>query len=328
MDKRLELLADWTRSVLDDPGLSLAPASEDASFRRYFRAVSRGATYIVMDAPPDREDTGPFLRAAERLASLGLNVPQILARDSRRGLVLMSDLGTTTYLARLSDDSADELYGDALAALVVLQGGTAQDPDFFPRYDSTLLWREMELFREWYVPRRLGTTLTAAEDKLVSRTFDMLARSAGAQPQAWVHRDYHSRNLMVTDIDNPGILDFQDAVVGPVTYDLVSLLKDCYVEWPQERVVRWATDYFHLAGRAGLDTGGDADQFLRWFHLMGAQRHIKVLGIFSRLYYRDGKAHYLDDLPLVQRYLLAVCGEMEELSEFGELLMSLQRRAA
>ena len=277
-----------------------------------------------MDAPPSYEDTGPFVRTARKFQQLGLNVPEILEQDSDNGFLLMSDLGDTTYLSRLTPDTADRLYGDALGALVVLQAGTRGDPDYFPPYDEARLRGEMELFREWYVPRHLGRVLDAGENAVIDRTFDALGAAALAQPRVWVHRDYHSRNLMVTAHNNPGILDFQDAVTGPVTYDLVSLLRDCYIEWPQPRIDEWLMRYCQLARQSDLPVDVGADRFREWFDRMGLQRHIKVLGIFSRLYYRDGKAAYLDDLPLVSRYVHQVCARYQDLLPFRDLLARLQ----
>jgi aminoglycoside/choline kinase family phosphotransferase len=325
LDKRLQALTVWAAKVLGRTDLGITPASADASFRRYFRVRTGGTdSFIVMDAPPTHEDTAPFIRTASKFLQLGLNVPEILEQDIGNGFLLLSDLGDTTYLSRLTPDTVDRLYGDALGALVVLQAGTFTDPEFFPPYDEVRLRAELELFREWYVPRRLGHTLSAPEHAVIDHTFDLLCASALSQPRVWVHRDYHSRNLMVTERNNPGILDFQDAVTGPVTYDLASLLRDCYIEWPQQRVDGWVNGYYQLARQSDLPLEADEDVFHRWFDRMGVQRHVKVLGIFSRLYYRDGKSAYLDDLPLVFNYVQRVCRRYDDLRPFYELLLRLR----
>jgi aminoglycoside/choline kinase family phosphotransferase len=317
-------LADLTRWVFDDLGFTgsrIAPASVDASFRRYFR-VTRGAdTYIAMDAPPEKENLEPFLSVARILLGMGLNVPVVLAKDRQHGFLLLSDLGTRQYLDELKvDGAADALYADALAALSAMQladGGTSRD---LPPYDHALLMREMELMPEWFLGRHLGLQISAAERAMLNRLFEMLAQSALRQPATFVHRDYHSRNLLVTSANNPGILDFQDAVRGPVTYDLVSLLKDCYVAWPAPRVRIWALRYREKLLAGGFELGATEPEFIRWFDLVGLQRHIKVLGIFARLFYRDGKPQYLDDLPRVLRYAQNAAGDYAETAEFAEFI--------
>ena len=299
-DSRLANLTRWVIGDLGFAGAAIAPASVDASFRRYFR-VTRGAdSYIVMDAPPDKEDSGPFLQVARLLGSLDLNVPIILARDMERGFLLLSDLGSRQYLDALgSDGAADELYADALKSLRTMQTADARISQRLPRYDRALLTREMELLPEWFLMRHLGLPIEASERAMLTRLFESLVESAATQPACFVHRDYHSRNLLVTPENNPGILDFQDAVWGPVTYDLASLLKDCYIAWPPARVRQWVLQYRESLFEAGFKLDADAVQFMRWFDLMGLQRHIKVLGIFARLFYRDGKSQYLKDLPRV-----------------------------
>jgi aminoglycoside/choline kinase family phosphotransferase len=290
---------NWTRDALDDPTATLARASADASFRSYWRTDSGSHTWIVMDAPPDREDIRPWLDIAQRLNAAGLHAPQIRAADAESGFVLMSDLGHRLYLPELNPESADALYGDALAALQRMQ--TQIDSSDLPPYDEQRLVAEMELLPEWFLKRHLGHTPECEEWDVIESAFRALVDNAQRQEQAFVHRDYHSRNLLIIDDNNPGILDFQDAVRGPITYDLVSLLRDCYIAWPDEQVYRWAEQHrLQLVG-AGL-TQVDAATFRRGFDLMGLQRHIKVLGIFCRLWYRDGKAGYLQDLPLVWRY--------------------------
>jgi aminoglycoside/choline kinase family phosphotransferase len=318
-DSRLAALTRW---VVDDLGFAdsrIEPASADASFRRYFR-VTRGAdTYIVMDAPPAKENMAPFVSVARLLAALRLHVPIVLARDMAQGFLLLSDLGSRQYLDELTADrNVDGLYGDALTALITMQ--TAAPAGDLPAYDRPLLLREMELLPEWFLERHLGLAVGSAERALLDRLFDVLVGSALSQPRAFVHRDYHSRNLLLTDRDNPGILDFQDAVVGPVTYDAVSLLKDCYIAWPAARVRGWLQDYRTRLLAAGFAAGADAAEFTRWFDLMGLQRHIKVLGIFARLWHRDGKPGYLQDLPRVLDYARAAAAAYPETAEFARFI--------
>jgi N-acetylmuramate 1-kinase len=317
-------LADLTRWVFDDLGFvgsRIAPASADASFRRYFRVTRGEDTYIVMDAPPEKENLEPFLRVARLLLAFGVNVPVILARDPERGFLLLSDLGKRQYLDELRlDGAADRLYADALGALTTMQtadGGRARD---LPRYSRDLLMREMELMPEWFLRGHLGLQVSAAERGMLDRLFETLTQSAAAQPATFVHRDYHSRNLLVTMDNNPGILDFQDAVWGPVTYDLVSLLKDCYIAWPASRVRTWALQYREQLLSKGFPLDATEAEFIRGFDLVGLQRHIKVLGIFARLYYRDGKSQYLKDLPRVLRYASEVAAEYAETAEFADFI--------
>jgi aminoglycoside/choline kinase family phosphotransferase len=302
-DSRLAHLTQWVLEDLGFAGSVIAPASVDASFRRYFR-VTRGAdSYIVMDAPPDKEDSAPFLKVARMLGGMNLNVPIVLARDMHRGFLLLSDLGSRQYLDELPEPrAADRLYADALAALRTMQTADAAISGDLPRYDRALLMREMELMPEWFLRHHLQVTIDAQERSMLDELFASLVRAADSQPAAFVHRDYHSRNLLVTAQDNPGILDFQDAVWGPVTYDLASLLKDCYIAWPPARVRAWVLEYREKLLEAGFALPGDAAEFMRWFDLIGLQRHIKVLGIFARLFYRDGKPQYLKDLPRVLDY--------------------------
>jgi aminoglycoside/choline kinase family phosphotransferase len=322
-DSRLANLTQWVIGDLGFAGAAIAPASADASFRRYFR-VTRGAdSYIVMDAPPDKEDSGPFLQVARLLGSLDLNVPIILARDMERGFLLLSDLGSRPYLDALSlDGAADELYGDALKSLRTMQTADAGISQGLPRYDRALLLREMQLLPEWFLTRHLGLTIEAPELAMLKGLFESLVESAISQPACFVHRDYHSRNLLVTPESNPGILDFQDAVWGPVTYDLASLLKDCYIAWPPARVRQWVLQYRESLLEAGFKLDADAAQFIRWFDLMGLQRHIKVLGIFARLFYRDGKSQYLKDLPRTLSYARDTASMYPETAAFAEFIVS------
>ena len=327
-DARLTELQKWLSS-LPNPQLkpaSLRPASADASFRRYFRIDGAdNASYIAMDAPPPQEDVRPFIHVAGVLAETGVSVPAILAQDVERGFLLLSDLGSTTYLQLLTPDNAHKLYIDAIDALVLMQ--VHSKPAVLPEYDRALLLRELMLFPEWYVGRHLGLTMTEKQTATLNKMFDLLLSNNLAQPQVYVHRDYHSRNLMVLSEGNPGILDFQDAVYGPITYDLVSLLRDAYVQWDEEIVLDWAIRYWERAKRAGLPVNPDIDSFYRDFEFMGLQRHLKVLGIFARLYHRDGKDGYLKDIPLVMEYTRKVAHRYKELAPLVKLLDELEDKA-
>lgn len=318
---RLEQLHQWLGQVLNQAPYTITPASADASFRRYFRVSLDDQTWIAMDAPPPQEDCRPFVHVAELMLKAGLNVPKIIAQDVDQGFLLLSDLGDVTYLNALNADSASALYHDASHALIKLQ--LATENAVLPPYDEALLSRELHLFPDWYIARHLGVTLDAGQQTLLKNTFDALNSNILAQTQVYVHRDYHSRNLMVCK-DNPGILDFQDAVQGAITYDLVSLLKDAYISWDEEQVLDWVVRYWQSAKKAGLSVPHDIGDFYRDFEWMGVQRHIKVLGIFARLYYRDGKAGYLKDMPLVMDYLRRACGRYSELRPMLKLLDQLQ----
>lgn len=326
MDKRFEALKEWTARVAGAGSVDIRPASADASFRRYFRITLGRQTLIAMDAPPDKGDLRPYVTIAKRFHALGLNVPEVLAEDHERGFLLLTDLGDQPYLPNLNAQTVERLYGDALGALVVLQAGTpAGDANkFLPDYDAALLTREMEIFREWYLGRHLGLRLRVGQNRVLDEVFAQLSGSALAQPRVWVHRDYHSRNLMLTRPNNPGILDFQDAVTGPVTYDLVSLLRDCYITWPRERVEDWAKGYHELALQSGIPVGEDDARFLRWFDLMGVQRHLKAAGIFARLNHRDGKPGYLADIPRTLGYVHEVSARYPELQPLQALLRELK----
>ncbi|HEC12634.1 MAG TPA: aminoglycoside phosphotransferase [Acidiferrobacteraceae bacterium] len=323
MDERLNQLNSWLGETLGPEQFDLHPASVDASFRRYFRVQTRNNSYIAMDAPPNQEDTGPFVRIAQQFHSIGLNVPKVLEQESTLGFLLLSDLGQRLYLDHLDADTVERLYGDALGALVVLQAGTDQDKASLPPYGHTLLNQEMELFRDWYLGHHLDRPLEPGEAAALDQVFEHLAQSALDQPQVWVHRDFHSRNLMLTNRNNPGILDFQDAVYGPVTYDLVSLLRDCYICWPRQQVEEWVQGYFDLGIQSGLPVGESEDQFLKWFDYMGVQRHLKAIGIFARLNHRDGKPGYLDDIPRVMGYIKEVSARYTPLQPLHNLVMSL-----
>ena len=322
VDARRDELSAWTTATLGTGAFALAPASADASFRRYFRITPDApwqghATLIVMDAPPPLEDCRPFVHVASLLAGAGLHAPQVLAGDPARGFLLLTDLGSRTYLAALDAKSAPALYGDATAALIRWQKATHDGA--LPPYDEALLARELALFPEWYVDRHLGIALGPVQTQTLREAFRRILANNLAQPRVFVHRDFHSRNLMVSE-PNPGILDFQDAVIGPITYDLVSLLRDAYVEWDEAQQIDWAVRYWERARKAGLPVATDFGAFWRDFEWMGVQRQLKVLGIFARLHHRDGKAAYLDNMPRVLRYLRGACARYRDLEPLRELL--------
>ncbi len=314
MTDRTEAIYQWLGEIGYQVE-SLTPVSGDASFRRYLRTCISGKSYIVMDAPPENEDCRPFINVAHSLIKIGLNVPEIIEQNLEWGFLLLDDLGDRQYLQELNEETAARLYGDALGALATLQAcgpGTEQ----IPPYDEALLMQEMELFREWFLRRHLNLNLDDGTNGMLDNTFSLLVDNALQQPQVCVHRDYHSRNLMLTERHNPGILDFQDAMFGPVTYDLVSLLRDCYIVWPRQQVEDWALGYHELAMQSGIldrDSHHDEAIFLRWFDQMGVQRHLKAIGIFARLHHRDGKPAYLQDIPTTLTYVEEVGARYPEL---------------
>jgi aminoglycoside/choline kinase family phosphotransferase len=365
-DARRDLLLAWLEQLPAGLGLqpgTLRPASSDASFRRYFRvdcaptepdagprtapgaaqaaAPARTGSMIVMDAPPAHEDCRPFVRIARLLAGRGVNTPRIVESDLAQGLLLLTDFGDTTYADALRRPGVDaaRLYADALATLVRLQQelpGTPRAGDALPAYDAPRLLAEMRLFPEWYVARHLGVTLSASEHEALEGAFARLAEAAQAQAQVLVHRDYHCRNLMwiapAADTGgavaaNPGVLDFQDAVAGPITYDLVSLLRDAYVEWPEEQQIDWAARYWESARAAGLRVPERFDVFWRDLEWMSLQRSLKVLGIFARLCHRDGKPRYLSDLPVVLRHAQRVVERYDAFAALARLFDRVHGRA-
>jgi aminoglycoside/choline kinase family phosphotransferase len=324
---RLEELERWLATHYRTGSFHLTPASADASFRRYFRVhLGEGPvpTVIAMDAPPEHEDCRPFIHVAGLLAGAGLNAPRVLAQDLARGFLLLTDLGSTTYLAALDQTNADTLFADAIDALVAWQ--LASRPDELPPYDEALLRRELDLFPDWYIARHLGIALGAAQRQSLASTFQQILASNLAQPRVYVHRDYMPRNLMVSE-PNPGILDFQDAVFGPITYDVASLFRDAFVSWPEERVLDWTVRYWEKARRAALPVEADFGTFYRDLEWMGLQRHLKVLGIFARLHYRDGKSGYLDDTPRFLGYARAACERYTALAPLARLLDEIEGRA-
>ncbi|RMQ46287.1 hypothetical protein ALQ04_00719 [Pseudomonas cichorii] len=333
-DIRLQSLKVWLDAQLPAlfaeqqwgavPPATLTAASSDASFRRYFRWEGGDKTFIVMDAPPPQENCKPFVDIAHLLASSGINVPKIYAEDLTQGFLLLNDLGRQTYLDVIDADNADALFDDAIAALLAYQQLPMDAP--LPSYDVALLRRELELFPEWYVKRHLGIDMNSTQLAAWQHVSDLLIESALAQPKVLVHRDYMPRNLMISE-PNPGVLDFQDAVYGPVTYDITCLFKDAFLSWPQERVTAWLQTYWDKARAVGIPVHDDFAAFARASDLMGVQRHLKVIGIFARICHRDGKPRYLSDVPRFFAYIEAVLSRRPELAELGQLLTSLQQPA-
>lgn len=323
--QRLQQLTGWLNRLFPDTPFDLAPASADASFRRYFRVTFKngGDTRIVMDAPPGHEDCRPFLHAGKLFEDAGTHVPHVYAQDLSQGFLLLSDLGNTTYLDALNPGNARALYEAATDALIKIQQASREN-EFLP-YDEALLRRELNLFPEWYIGQHLNRALSEAQRAALEGVFRRILDNNLAQPRVYVHRDYHSRNLMVSS-PNPGILDFQDAVYGPITYDLVSLFKDAYVKWEEAETLDWLIRYWEKARRANLPVHADFPDFYRDYEWMGVQRHIKVLGIFARLFYRDGKEGYLKDMPLVMDYLRRACERYNDLKPLLKLLDDLEAR--
>jgi len=332
--ERLQRLTAWTQEVLHQvlhaELARLEPASADASFRRYLRIDTDHGSYIVMDAPPSHEDCRPWLHVGRLFRDAGANTPEILAENPAEGFLLISDLGSTTYLSALNEGNADRLYRDANAALVKIQLASREGE--LPPYDEALLRRELDLFPDWYLARHLGVELGHGQRQALEDAFWRILANNLAQPKVYVHRDWHSRNLMRTETgnpaDNPGVIDFQDAVYGPITYDLVSIYKDAYIRWDEERVLDWTVRYWEAARRVRLPVQADFGDFYRDFEWMGVQRHIKVLGIFARLYHRDGKDGYLKDMPLVMDYLRRACQRYNGLGDFLRLLDQIEGKAA
>jgi len=325
LDARACAARDWAFQQLALDAASFAPASADASFRRYFRIEADTRSWVVMDAPPEREDCRPFIQIAQLLEGAGLHGPRVLAQDLTQGFLLLSDLGRQTYLHHIQAGGADAdaLMGDAIDALIRWQ--LASRPGVLPPYDAPLLQRELSLFPDWYVAKHLRTSLSAAQAESLAGIDRLLIESALAQPRVYVHRDYMPRNLMIST-PNPGILDFQDAVEGPISYDVVSLFKDAFLSWPAENVERWRACYVERARRAGLPLADD-ETFVRQFDWMGVQRHLKVIGIFARINYRDGKPHYLADVPRFIRYVREVAVRYRELTPLLHLFDQLGMQA-
>ena len=319
-DERLEALGQWLGGQKAVAGLdltTLTPASSDASFRRYFRVQGESATYIVMDAPPEKEPIDSFLKVDALMKDAGLNVPEILASDSAQGFILMSDLGRQTYLDVLNEDNAARLMDAATDALVKWQ--IASKPGVLPEYDHAVLRREIDLFPEWYVGRHRGYTLTEKQNEIIDAVYEKIIAACLAQPKVFVHRDFMPRNLMVSD-PMPGVLDFQDALYGPVTYDIASLMRDAFISWGESFVLDVTIRYWDKARKAGIPVAQDFGEFWRDVEWMGMQRHLKVLGIFARINYRDGRPKYLEDTPRFLHYVRETANRYNELKPINWLL--------
>jgi len=331
-DARLDQLTTWLSTLGLVQVETRRPASADASFRRYFRLdvvpalrAKLGETLIAMDAPPERENVPAFIHVQGLLLAAGVSVPAIVAEDVPNGFLLLSDLGTTTYLQRLTVDNAPFMYSDAVDALIQFQ--LASEPGKLPEYDRAFVERELKLFPEWFIGKHLGITMTDAQQAQLDGVFEAIIANVLAQQQVFMHRDFHSRNLMFLEQHNPGVLDFQDAVFGPVTYDLASLLRDAYIQWDEEIVLDWVVRYWQRAKQVGLPVNPDIDAFYRDFEFMALQRHLKILGIFCRLNYRDGKANYLGDLPTVSDYVRKTCNRYTVLKPLVRLLDAFEDKA-
>ncbi|QEP44350.1 aminoglycoside phosphotransferase [Ectothiorhodospiraceae bacterium BW-2] len=324
-DRRLLKLHQWLEETIAT-AYKIEPVAGDASFRRYFRVTTSAGRWVVMDAPPEREPLRPFLKVASLLADAGLHAPSIEAIDEMQGFLLLEDLGSRLYLTELNDSSADALYGAAMTALIRLQQ-LQLSADQLPRYDAALLQQELDLFYDWFLVRHLHSPLSAEFNSTWQQGCQLLIDSALEQPQVVVHRDYHSRNLLLVEHHTPAIIDFQDALIGPVSYDLVSLLRDCYIDWPQPRIMAWFEHYSQQARQQGiLDASTQPQQLVQWFDWMGVQRHMKAIGIFCRLNYRDHKAAYMADIPRTWGYLARVMGQYSELQPLWQLLNRLYIR--
>ncbi|NPA71366.1 MAG: phosphotransferase [Gammaproteobacteria bacterium] len=335
MTERFQLLLDWLarqplllNEATDTSFSTPVPASSDASFRRYFRVtvtsgIADPTSYIIMDAPVEHEDSRPFITVSEQLIEMGLQVPKVLAHDLDLGFLLLTDLGNITYLSVLeeaTESKADQLYQDALSALVRLQTNGQSAAEQLPVYDRALLETEMNLFPDWLIGTHLQGSIGKLERQNWLSVQTLLQRSAMAQPQVYVHRDYHSRNLMVTEQDNPGVLDFQDAVKGALTYDAVSLLRDCYIAWPAEQVKEWQRSYFLQLCSVNLTAKDEWQGFQKSMDWMGIQRHLKAAGIFARLNHRDGKDGYLNDIPQTLDYIVEVGSQYSEMTDLVRLV--------
>lgn len=331
-EERLSRLKDWLATLNLVQVDSCRPASADASFRRYFRfdvlpelRAKVGDTLVAMDAPPERENVPAFIHVQGLLLGAGVTVPAIVAQDVENGYLLLSDMGTTTYLQRLTVDNAPFMYSDAVDAIVKFQ--LHSEPGVLPEYDRAFIERELNIFPEWFISRHLGVTLTDAQKAQLDKVFEAIIANCLAQQQVFMHRDFHSRNLMFLEHGNPGVLDFQDAVFGPVTYDLGSLLRDAYIQWDEEIVLDWVVRYWQAAKKVGLPVNPDIDAFYQDFEFMALQRHLKILGIFCRLNYRDGKTNYMGDLPTVIDYVRKTCNRYPVLKPLARLLDSLEEKA-
>ena len=323
MTRELQI-TEWLNNILKNQEYTIKPASSDASFRRYFRIVSSNQSYILMDAPPEKENSKPFVEIANVLFNAGLNVPKIHKADLKKGFLLLSDLGNKTYLDELNQQNASLLYRDAYLALIKIQKNA--DTQSLKPYNDSLLMKELSLFPDWYLKLHKSYQMNDSEKNILGLTFDLLIKNINSHTQVFVHRDFHSRNLIFCNGDlgeNPGILDFQDAVKGSIVYDLVSLFKDAYIVWKEEEIMDWLIRYWEKAKQNKLKVQDDFAEFYRDFEWMGVQRHLKVLGIFARLNYRDHKANYLSDLPAVENYLRRACERYKDLHPLLKLMNKL-----
>jgi len=323
IDERKQRLVKWLAGVFSTNKFSCEPASSDASFRRYFRVQFDDQSFVVMDAPPSKEDCTSFIMIAELLLAHGIHAPQIFHKSLEDGFIVLSDLGSESYLDKLTKSTAYEYYQAAVQALHKMHELPLDDVSI-PQYDLRLLQQEMGLFEEWFLNKLLGVDLSVKDKDMLATVKEKLAISALEQPQVFVHRDYHSRNLMFTENNNPGVIDFQDAVVGPISYDLVSLYRDCYIDWPDEKIYAWLDDFLQQRKERDCCDDFDSVRFYQWFDWMGVQRHMKAIGIFSRLLLRDGKEGYLRDIPRTLTYVIAVCERYEELKPLANLIDKYQ----
>ncbi len=319
MSERFKSLKHWLNDVLETSDFELKPVSEDASFRFYYRLLMESKAFIVMDAPPPQEDCEPFVRVTNILHACGVNAPTIHNIDLQQGFLLLDDFGDDLYLHKLDSSTADKLYSDAIETLVRMQA--LADVKGLASYDESLLRREMQLFTEWLLGKHLNIELNDVQHNAIEAIFDLLVENALQQPQTFVHRDFHSRNLMLTAENNPGVIDYQDAVCGPISYDLVSLLKDCYIKWPRDKLNQWTDFYLNQLAEKGSEI--DREQFQRWFDLMGVQRHLKASGIFARLSHRDSKHSFLKDVPRTLSYIVDLKDDYKELAPLCLLIEEL-----
>ncbi|MEG3592127.1 MAG: phosphotransferase [Pseudomonadota bacterium] len=320
MTNQVNEIKMWVSNLLPRENFTIGQIAGDASFRKYYRVKNSAKSYIVMYAPPEKEDTQIFIKISQLFANAGINVPKIIEHNEQQGLILLTDFGDDLYLYKLNSDNSHELYRDAIRSLHEIQKISATS---LPEYTTNLLVQEMELFTQWYLKKHLSQDISANMQKLIKETHGTLVKSALEQPAVTVHRDYHSRNLIYTNKRNPAIIDYQDAVAGPITYDLVSLLRDCYINWEEEQIINWINYYKSSAEVQSLISGIDDKTFIKWFDYMGIQRHLKAIGIFCRLNYRDNKNFYLDDIPRTMQYILDVSKKYPELNKFHNLIMEL-----
>ncbi|VAW37219.1 Phosphotransferase involved in threonylcarbamoyladenosine t(6)A37 formation in tRNA [hydrothermal vent metagenome] len=318
--ERKQALLIWVRKILADPECYIRSASSDASFRSYWRVFSQLETYIVMDAPPVHENCQPFIDISQKLDDCGIQVPKVIAQDLNQGFLLIADLGTVQYLNILNQDNYIHLYNDAIKALHIMQQDVSKDN--VPLYDRALLQQELNLFEQWFITKHLDVELNNNQQTVLQQCHNLLIDNAQQQPQTFVHRDYHSRNLMKTKNNNPGVLDFQDAVIGPITYDLVSLLRDCYITW-DESVVSSLSNQFRETYNRLNQSNINSLQWQKWFDLMGMQRHLKATGIFCRLNYRDNKSSYLKDINRTLCYVKNIAGKYPEFQQFANLIQQI-----